>query len=101
MVSAAKLCKLPAACVMMGLLLILCGCQGLVNGSSSSGNIQAVNHIVFMVQENRSFDNYFGQLPAYWQANGFRSPQFDGIPANTSTPIYTVNANVPAHNVST
>ena len=24
-----------------------------------------------MAQENRSFDNYFSQLPAYWAANGF------------------------------
>jgi phospholipase C len=100
MVSAAKLCKLPAACV-MGLLLILCGCQGLVNGSSSSGNIQAVNHIVFMVQENRSFDNYFGQLPAYWQANGFRSQQFDGISANASNPSYDGKSKVAAYHVAT
>src|SRR5712671_1016289 len=100
MVSAAKLCKLRAACV-MGLLLILCGCQGLVNGSSSSGNIQAVNHIVFMVQVNRSFDNYFGQLPAYWQANGFRSQQFDGIPANASNPSYDRKSKVPAYHVAT
>src|SRR5260370_7801884 len=100
MVSAAKLCRLPAACV-MGLLLILCGCQGLVNGSSSSGNIQAVNHIVFMVQENRSFDNYLGQLAAYWQANGFRSQQFDGIPANASNPSYDGKSKVPAYHVAT
>src|SRR5260370_40009997 len=100
MVSAGKLCRPPAACV-MGLLLILCGCQGLVNGSSSSGNIQAVNHIVFMVQENRSFDNSSGQLPAYWQANGFRSQQFDGIPANASNPSYNGKSKVPTYHVAT
>lgn len=31
--------------------------------------IQSIKHIVFMVQENRSLDNYFGQLPAYFAAN--------------------------------
>src|ERR1700737_3650037 len=75
MVPTAKLCKLPVACV-MGLLVVLCGCQGLVNGSRGFGNIQAGNHIIFMVQENRSFDTYFGQLPAYWQANGFQPNNF-------------------------
>ncbi len=46
----------------------------------------SVNHIIFMLQENRSFDQYFGQLPAYWQANGFPAQQFDGLPANASNP---------------
>jgi phospholipase C len=100
MVSTVKLCKLPVAC-MVGLSLVLCGCQGLVNGSSGSGNIQAVNHIIFMVQENRSFDTYFGQLPAYWQANGFPAQQFDGIPANASNPSYDGKSKVAAYHVAT
>jgi len=101
MVSTVKLCKLPVACV-MGLSLVLCGCRGLVNGSpSGSGNIQAVNHIIFMVQENRSFDTYFGQLPAYWQANGFPAQTFDGIPANASNPSYDGKSNVSAYHVAT
>src|ERR1700730_4435589 len=100
MVPTVKLCKLPVACVMV-LLAILCGCQGLVNGSRGSGNIQAVNHIIFMVQENRSFDTYFGQLPAYWQANGFPGQQFDGIPTNASKPSYDGTSMVPAFHVAT
>jgi len=100
MVSTVKPCKLSIAC-MMGLLLVLCGCQGLVNGSSGSGNIQAVNHIIFMVQENRSFDTYFGRLPAYWQANGFPAQQFDGIPANASNPSYDGKSTVSAYHVAT
>src|SRR5437868_6899487 len=56
----------------------------------------SVNHIIFMLQENRSFDQYFGQLPAYWQANGFPAQRFDGIPANASNPGFqgqgTINA---------
>src|SRR6185437_9834822 len=31
----------------------------------------SVNHIIFMLQENRSFDHYFGHLPDYWSQNGF------------------------------
>src|SRR5271168_2365029 len=27
------------------------------------GDITAIQHIVFIVKENRSFDNYFGQYP--------------------------------------
>src|SRR3981081_1685736 len=100
MVPTVKLCKLPVACV-MGLLVVLCGCQCLVNGWRGSGNIQAVNHIIFMVQENRSFDTYFGQLPAYWQANGFPGQQFDGIPANASNPSYDGTSLVPSCPVAT
>lgn len=61
------------------LVLSICGCRGL-NGSVSQpssasgtgpGNITAINHIVFMFQENRSFDHYFGHLNTYRQANGW------------------------------
>ena len=34
------------------------------------GDITAIQHIIFMVKENRSFDNYFGQYPG---ANGATS----------------------------
>src|ERR1700757_3614694 len=76
-----------------GLLLVMCGCQGLKNGPISNNpnnGIQSINHIIFMAQENRSFDTYFGQLPAYWQANGYpqAGAQFDGMPANASNPAY-------------
>ena len=76
------------------------GCGGL--GGASTGppppNQQlntSINHIIFMVQENRGFDHYFGKLPAYWQANGYPSQTFDGLPANASNPAddgSTVNA---------
>jgi hypothetical protein len=31
--------------------------------------ITAVNHVVILIQENRSFDHYFGQMTAYRKAN--------------------------------
>ena len=34
----------------------------------SSGDVSNLNHIIFMLQENRSFDNYFGAL-AYYRVN--------------------------------
>src|SRR5215813_11861039 len=47
---------------------------------------QSINHIVFMVQENRGFDHYFGKLADYWQANGFPAVQFDGLPSDAANP---------------
>ena len=32
---------------------------------------KVLNHIIFMAQENRSLDHYFGALRAYWRANKF------------------------------
>lgn len=32
---------------------------------STSSGLSTIKHIIFMLQENRSFDNYFGQLQAY------------------------------------
>lgn len=46
--------------------VILTGCQGIVANSSNTAGLQAkVNHIIFMMQENRSFDSYFGKLNDY------------------------------------
>jgi hypothetical protein len=64
-------------------LPLLIGCRGL--GGVSSGDLAAVNHVVFMLQENRSFDTYFGQLNAYRQAHGLPA-DVDGMPANAANP---------------
>src|SRR6266571_572552 len=89
-------------------LLALCSCQGLSSGSTTTTppsttnlGINSINHIVFMAQENRSTDNYFGQLPAYWAANGYPSQQFDGIAANASNPAFTGPGSVSAFHVAT
>lgn len=47
-------------------------------GSTGPTDIHAVNHVVIMMQENRSFDNYFGQMTAYRQANGIPINSSDG-----------------------
>jgi len=35
------------------------------------GSIQSISHIIFMLQENHTFDNYFGMLNPYRVANNF------------------------------
>ena len=42
-----------------------------VSASQTPADITAVNHVVFMLQENRSFDTYFGQLNPYRRARGW------------------------------
>ena len=43
------------------------------------GSLNAsVNHIIFMMQENRTFDHYFGMLNPYRVANGFTTGE-DGV----------------------
>jgi phospholipase C len=66
-----------------GLALFSAGCRGLVStGQSSSSNagLKNVNHIIFLEQENRGLDHYFGALRQYWMANGFADQSFDGLP---------------------
>lgn len=72
------------------LIAVISGCAGLnrtgptsapptstpssTSGSSPStptGNITAINHVIFMFQENRSFDHYFARLNTYRQKNGW------------------------------
>jgi len=71
--------------VVAGLASLLGGCRGLVGSSPTDVNnppqgINQVNHIIFMAQENRGLDHYFGALREYWAANGFADQSFDGLP---------------------
>ena len=43
-------------------------------------NVSALNHIIFLAQENRSLDHYFGELRQYWADNGYPDQSFDGLP---------------------
>jgi phospholipase C len=57
-----------------------------------SQTVKVLNHIIFMAQENRSLDHYFGALRGYWKANGFADRSFDGLrqfnPTSGLTPLY-------------
>jgi phospholipase C len=70
--------------------LAVCGCgssggTGSTSGGGSSGgggttaSLSSINHIVFLAQENRSFDHYFGALRGYWAANGYTDQSYDGL----------------------
>src|SRR5689334_10035748 len=96
------LCKrVVLSCVLAFLLLfLLTGCSGLglTSGGPTPtpspaatpvGSLQSVNHIIFMMQENRSFDSYFGKINDYRASlglgrdaddleNDFTAPADDG-----------------------
>ena len=38
---------------------------------NSAGSANSINHVIFMMQENRTFDTYFGMLNPYRKANGW------------------------------
>ena len=39
--------------------------------ATTTGNVDSINHVIFMLQENHSFDNYFGMVNPYKVANGW------------------------------
>ena len=47
------------------------------------GALTSIKHIIFLVQENRSFDNYFGMLPQYRAAQGLPASDVNGLDVNT------------------
>jgi len=60
--------------------------------SANPAGITKLNHIIFMAQENRSFDHYFGEMRQYWADNGYKDVSFDGLPqfnpASGIPPLY-------------
>lgn len=59
--------------------------------SPPAGSVNDVNHVIFMMQENRTFDIYFGMLNPYRQANSWTTSEdgntymVDGIDDKLST----------------
>jgi len=43
-------------------------------------SLASINHVVILMQENRSFDSYLGALRQYWAQNGIPDQSFDGLP---------------------
>jgi phospholipase C len=58
---------------------------------TAAGSIQSIDHVIFMLQENHSFDNYFGMLNPYRKANGWnigddgKDYEVDGIDDKLAT----------------
>ncbi len=94
-------------CGCLGGALINVGCQGLTGNTSSATNAassgdlkSSVNHIIFMLQENRSFDTYMGKLNDYRNSQGL--PQdVDGLPANATNPSFDGTTQVAAFKLQT
>ncbi len=68
----------------VGLASLLGGCRGIVGTApvnvDNPQGINQINHIIFMAQENRGFEHYFGAMRQYWAANGIPDQAFDGWP---------------------
>jgi phospholipase C len=78
------------------LLLNACGgsSQSTTSGTqppSTVGTVASINHVIFMQQENRTFDTYFGMLNPYRKAHGWnigsdgKDYEVDGIDDKLST----------------
>jgi len=58
---------------------------------ASAGSLQSISHVIFMQQENHTFDNYFGMLNPYRKANGWnigddgKDYEVDGIDDKLAT----------------
>jgi phospholipase C len=59
-----------------------CTIAGAANVTATFGgaSLGSINHIIFVAQENRSFDNYFGAMREYWAQNSIPDQSFDGLP---------------------
>src|SRR4051812_2397385 len=84
--------RLLLSLVSVTLAAMLLSCGGSPSNSNNNGNggpgdINAVNHIVYMLQENRSFDNYFGKLNDYRVSKGLGA-DVDGLSSSSSNPSY-------------
>src|SRR5262245_14475461 len=78
-------------------ILLLAGCAGLGSGPAPTptptpASLTSLNHLVFFMQENRSFDHYFGQL------NVYRAKQTPPLPQDVDT--WTSGADKTPTNVS-
>jgi phospholipase C len=61
-------------------------------------NVWPINHIIFLAQENRSFDHYFGALRQYWAQNGYPDQSLDGLPQfNPTSGIAPLNGPPPTN----
>ena len=38
---------------------------------TTAASLQSIDHVIFMLQENHTFDNYFGMLNPYRETNGW------------------------------
>lgn len=63
-----------------GCTVNITGAEAVTAAFKVTGSLQALNHIILLAQENRSLDEYFGYMRAYWAANSIPDQSFDGLP---------------------
>lgn len=85
--------------LLLVLALAVVGCGGGALGPASpstkpgtSSGIAAVNHVIIFLQENRSFDHYFGFMTQYRQRNGILINSSDGKIHDLSDPAAQIAA---------
>src|SRR5438445_3172480 len=61
------------------------GPPGTGSPGTNTNGISAVNHVVYMIMENRSFDHYFAKLNDYRAAHGFPA-NVDTLPPGETNP---------------
>ena len=79
----------------MLVLIIAAGCVSSPSNNSSLEDIHKIKHIVIIMQENRSFDSYFGTYPG---ADGI--PMLFGVPTVCSPDPKTKECIKPYHDAS-
>jgi phospholipase C len=79
--------RISGIAVLAVVSMTLAGCRGLVEEQAPPpppppppATLNSINHIIFMAQENRGFEHYFGALRAYWAAKGYPDQSYDGLP---------------------
>jgi phospholipase C len=86
---------LPQLFALTVIFMIATGCSGIKSSSDPSPtptptptptpSTSPVNHIIFLAEENRSFDHYFGKLNDYRSAAPFNLPRsVNGLPDDCS-----------------
>src|SRR5262249_49019874 len=67
-------------------------------GVAANAGLQGIKHIIFMLQENRSFDNYFSKLGDYAAAHGIANYQINaGYDPNVLLPLIGGGTGHPFH----
>ncbi|MGA9528968.1 MAG: alkaline phosphatase family protein [Terriglobales bacterium] len=86
----ALLCHVSPFLVLV-FMAALTGCQGVTSTTTTTtppptGGIDQVQHIIFLAEENRSFDHYFGKLNEYRTAPPFNlTAAINGLPDSCSS----------------
>jgi phospholipase C len=67
-----------------------------INVVSGAAGLDNIRHIVFFIQENRSFDNYFGKLGAYREGKGLPN-DVDGLDVTRQLKTFSGKTVTPFH----